>query len=44
MEYAQSEVTKMLNTLQSEDFYNEYFDSYEQMVGNYYRLQNRYIK
>ena len=42
MEYAQSEVTKMLNTLQSEDFYNEYFDSYEQMVGNYYRLQNRY--
>ena len=31
MEYAKSEVTKMLNTLQTREFYNEMFVENEQM-------------
>ena len=54
MEYAQSEVTKMLNTLQTREFYNEMikkafedrgliFRKYNQMYA-YDRLKKRYIK
>ena len=45
MEYAQSEVTKMLNTLQTREFYNEKFSEYYQMSEEAYdRLKKRYIK
>ena len=45
MEYAKSEVTKMLNTLQTREFYNEKFDSKYQMSEEAYdRLKERYIK
>ena len=44
MEYAQSEVTKMLNTLQTREFYNDKFDEDEQMSEeDYDRLKKRYI-
>ena len=43
MEYARSEVTKMLNTLQTREFYNEKFDEDKQMSEeNYDRLKKRY--
>ena len=43
MEYAQSEVTKMLNTLQTREFYNEKFYEDEQMSEEAYdRLKKRY--
>ena len=43
MEYAQSEVTKMLNTLQTREFYNEKFSEYYQMSEEAYdRLKKRY--
>ena len=43
MEYAKSEVTKMLNTLQTREFYNEKFDSKYQMSEEAYdRLKERY--
>ena len=43
MEYAQSEVTKMLNTLQTREFYNEKFDKDDQMSEeDYDRLKKRY--
>ena len=42
MEYAQSEVTKMLNTLQTREFYNERFKKYLQMSEeDYDRLKKR---
>ena len=42
MEYAQSEVTKMLNTLQTREFYNEKFDKDDQMSEeDYDRLKKR---
>ena len=45
MEYAKSEVTKMLNTLQTREFYNEMFDEDDQMSEeDYDRLKERYIK
>ena len=45
MEYAKSEVTKMLNTLQTREFYNEKFDEDEQMSEETYdKLKKRYIK
>ena len=45
MEYAQSEVTKMLNTLQSREFYNEKFNIFNQMNEVAYdRLKKRYIE
>ena len=45
MEYAQSEVTKMLNTFQTREFYNEKFDSDFQMSEETYDLlKERYIK
>ena len=45
MEYAQSEVTIMLNTLQTREFYNEKFYEDEQMSEVAYdRLKKRYIK
>ena len=45
MEYAQSEVTKMLNTLQTREFYNEMFDEDCQMSEVAYdRLKKRYVK
>ena len=45
MEYAKSEVTKMLNTLQTREFYNEKFDSkYQMSEEDYDRLKERYIK
>ena len=45
MEYAKSEVTKMLNTLQTREFYNEKFDkNYPMSEEKYYRLKKRYIK
>ena len=45
LEYARSEVTKMLNTLQTREFYNEKFDSDFQMSEETYdRLKERYIK
>ena len=45
LEYAKSEVTKMLNTFQTREFYNEKFDSYCQMSEeDYDRLKERYIK
>ena len=45
MEYAQSEVTIMLNTLQTREFYNEKFDSkYQMSEEDYNRLKERYIK
>ena len=44
MKYAKSEVTKMLNTLQTREFYNEMFDEDEQMSEeDYDRLKKRYI-
>ena len=44
MEYAKSEVTKMLNTLQTREFYNDKFDSKYQMSEEAYdRLKKRYI-
>ena len=43
MEYAKSEVTKMLNTLQTREFYNEKFDkNYPMSEEKYYRLKKRY--
>ena len=43
MEYAQSEVTKMLNTLQTREFYNEKFSQRFQMSEeDYDRLKKRY--
>ena len=43
MEYAKSEVTKMLNTLQTREFYNEKFSEAEQMSEEVYdRLKKRY--
>ena len=39
MEYAQSEVTKILNTLQTREFYDENFDE-----EDYDRLKERYKK
>ena len=43
MEYAKSEITKMLNTLQTREFYNENFDSKYQMSEEAYdRLKKRY--
>ena len=43
MEYAKSEVTKMLNTLQTREFYNEKFDSkYQMSEEEYDRLKERY--
>ena len=43
MEYAKSEVTKMLNTLQTREFYNEMFVEDEQMSEEAYdRLKKRY--
>ena len=56
MEYAKSEVTKMLNTLQTREFYNEMFKKYFEDGGfilselnqiseeAYDRLKERYIK
>ena len=45
MEYAQSEVTKMLNTLRSKEFYNEKFSQRFQMSEeDYDRLKKRYIR
>ena len=45
MEYAKSEVTKMLNTLQTREFYNEKFKSrYQMSEEDYDRLKERYIK
>ena len=45
MEYAQSEVTKMLNTLQTREVYNEMFHENFQMSEEAYdRLKKRYIK
>ena len=45
MEYAQSEVTKMLNTLQTREFYNEMFgNKYQMSEAKYDRLNERYIK
>ena len=45
MEYAQSEVTKMLNTLQTREFYNEMFGhGYQMSEEDYDRLKERYIK
>ena len=42
MEYAKSEVTKMLNTLQTREFYNEMFVEDEQMSEEAYdRLKKR---
>ena len=44
MEYAKSEVTKML-TLQTREFYNEMFDSkYQMSEEDYDRLKERYVK
>ena len=43
MEYAKSEVTKMLNTLQSREFYNEMIDlRYQMSEETYDRLKKRY--
>ena len=45
MEYAKSEVTKMLNTLQSREFYNEMIDlRYQMSEETYDRLKKRYIE
>ena len=56
MEYAQSEVTKMLNTRQTREFYNEMFkkifednymifkEDYQMSEETYDRLKERYIK
>ena len=45
MEYAQSEVTKMLNTLQTREFYNEMFgEDWQMSEEDYNRLKERYIK
>ena len=43
LEYAKSEVTKMLNTLQTREFYNEKFDkNYPMSEEDYDRLKKRY--
>ena len=43
MEYAKSEVTMMLNTLQTRDFYNEEFSKYYKICEESYdRLKKRY--
>ena len=43
MEYAKSEVTKMLNTLQTREFYNDKFKSrYQMSEEDYDRLKERY--
>ena len=56
MEYAQSEVTKMLNKLQTREFYNEKFEKGREdrkwnlieddlmSEEDYNRLKERYIK
>ena len=45
MEYAQSEVTKMLNTLQTREFYNEnFYENFQMSEEAYDRLKKRYIK
>ena len=45
LEYAKSEVTKMLNTLQTREFYNEKFSKVQKMSKKAYdRLKKRYIK
>ena len=45
MEYEKSEVTKMLNTLQTREFYNEKLNKLNQMSEeDYDRLKNRYIE
>ena len=45
MEYAKSEVTKMLNTLQTREFYNEKYDKDRQISEeDYDRLKKRYIE
>ena len=45
MEYAKSEVTKMLNTLQTREFYNDKFKSrYQMSEEDYDRLKERYVK
>ena len=42
MEYTQSEITKMLNTLRTREFYNKKFGHYFMSEESYDRLKKRY--
>ena len=45
LEYAKSEVTKMLNTFQTREFYNEMFNEFWQISEEAYdKLKERYVK